>query len=145
MHNISQAKLEHFKDKSGNFQLEAGTISGINIIDETVACHPAFLCLQGLVRQWTAHLETLSGTKHFEAVTLLWVSFYRWISSSHSRLYDHAMHRLIHRLITKVFHQLLSTIKELGANIVFANFNKVCLYLFILSELHLITIYYIKY
>lgn len=59
------------------------------------------------------------------SASIMWGSFYRWISSSHSKLYDPALHRLVHRLICKVFHQLISEIKKLGGSIIYASFNKV--------------------
>jgi len=57
-------------------------------------------------------------------VHILWGSLYRWISSSASKLYDPALHRLVHKLITKVFHQLIAEIRNLGGTIIFASFNK---------------------
>lgn len=51
---------------------------------------------------------------------------YRWISSpAESKLYDPLLHRLIHKLMKKNFFQLLYRLKELGCNVIFANFHKV--------------------
>jgi len=50
---------------------------------------------------------------------------YRWIKSSSSKLFDPALHRLIQGQMKKVFLQLLAELRRLGAQIVFANFNRV--------------------
>jgi DNA polymerase epsilon subunit 1 len=50
---------------------------------------------------------------------------YRWISSPTSRLYDPALHMLVHNLTKKVFIQLRAELQKLGAKIVYASFNKV--------------------
>jgi DNA polymerase epsilon subunit 1 len=49
------------------------------------------------------------------------------VSSPHSLLYDPALHRLLHRLMCKVFRQLLGQLHRLGAKVIHANFNRIIL------------------
>lgn len=87
--------------------------------DETTSCVRAFKVLKHLVTGWS--IDTMTRGV---AADLLVSNFYRWISSPHSKMYDPALHKLVHKLIKKVYIQLLAEFKKLGARIIHASFNK---------------------
>lgn len=55
------------------------------------------------------------------------VSFYRWLHNTTSLMYDPALSRTLHRLMTKLFMQLIAEFKRLGAQIVYASFTRLLL------------------
>ena len=55
------------------------------------------------------------------------VIVFRWIQNSSSYLYEPAICRMIHKLMKKLFMQLISEFKRLGANVVYADFNRIVL------------------
>lgn len=55
----------------------------------------------------------------------LWSNFYRWISTPHSKFYDPMIHKLVHKMITKVFYMMVAEVKKLGVSIIYADFNRV--------------------
>jgi DNA polymerase epsilon subunit 1 len=89
-----------------------------NTYDESILCARAFRVLKNLV------FEISADTVDFPQATPLVDSVYRWITSPQSRLYDPALHKLVQKLIKKVFLQLLAEMKRLGARLVYASFNK---------------------
>ena len=57
------------------------------------------------------------------------INVYRWLSSPKtSKLYDPLLHRLVHKLMKKNFFQLLLRFKQLGCNVIYANFNTMYVY-----------------
>lgn len=52
-------------------------------------------------------------------------NLYRWMTSTHSRLYEPAIIRIVTDFMNKLFLQLIHTIRTLGGGIVYANFNKI--------------------
>ncbi len=48
-----------------------------------------------------------------------------WLHSSSSLLYEPALCRIVHKLMKKLFMQLISEFKRLGSTIVFADFSKI--------------------
>lgn len=87
--------------------------------DETTSCVRAFKVLKHLVTGWS--IDTMNRGLVAE---LLVLNFYRWISSPHSKMYDPALHKLVHKLIKRVYVHLLAEFKQLGARIIHASFNK---------------------
>jgi DNA polymerase epsilon subunit 1 len=102
-----------------------GTKSDIyfHSVDEAAACARAFKILKNLVTSWS--VDVFKNDKYNPSADIFVRNFYRWISSPQSKLYDPAIHRLVHRLIKKVFLQLLNEMKQLGAKVIYANFNKI--------------------
>ena len=49
----------------------------------------------------------------------------RWIRSPSSLLYEPALCRMIHKLMKKLFMQLIGEFRRLGSTIVYADFNKI--------------------
>lgn len=89
-------------------------------VDETTSCALSFKILKQLVTGW------LHDSAYGISASNLFVdSVYRWLSSVHSKLYDPALHKLVHRLIKKVFIQLLSEFRKLGSKIIYASFNRI--------------------
>ncbi len=50
---------------------------------------------------------------------------FRWIQDTRSYLYEPAICRMIHKLMKKLFMQLIGEFKRLGATIVYADFNRI--------------------
>lgn len=53
--------------------------------------------------------------------------FWRWISTSGSRLYDPSIHRFVHGLMRKTFIQMLAEFKRLGSHVIYADFSRILL------------------
>eukprot|EP00975_Prorocentrum_lima_P017455 3687115-Prorocentrum_lima.AAC.1 len=51
--------------------------------------------------------------------------FYRWLCAAESKLYDPALHQMVHQLMTKVFLRLVAELRRLGAHVVYASFNRI--------------------
>lgn len=107
------------KPQSGSHESVLLNAANAQSFDETTSCVRAFKVLKHLVTGWS--IDTM--TKGV-AADLLVSNFYRWISSPHSKMYDPALHKLVHKLIKKVYIQLLAEFKKLGARIIHASFNK---------------------
>lgn len=107
------------KPQSGSHDSVLLSATNAQSFDETTSCVRAFKVLKHLVTGWS--IDTM--TKGV-AADLLVSNFYRWISSPHSKMYDPALHKLVHKLIKKVYIQLLAEFKKLGARIIHASFNK---------------------
>jgi DNA polymerase epsilon subunit 1 len=92
--------------------------------DESVACLRVFKILKNLVTNWA--IDVFPSEKEYRYEPDAFVrNFYRWLCSPESRLYDPALHHFVHKLVKKVFVQFLTELKNLGAKIVYASFNKV--------------------
>eukprot|EP00826_Nyctotherus_ovalis_P037516 TRINITY_DN3424_c0_g2_i4.p1 TRINITY_DN3424_c0_g2~~TRINITY_DN3424_c0_g2_i4.p1 ORF type:complete len:473 (+),score=147.46 TRINITY_DN3424_c0_g2_i4:320-1738(+) len=83
-------------------------------------CMDTFNKLKTLVSSWI--LEIQRGNLHADK---LMHHIYRWISSPNSRLYDPALHRMMHTLMTKIFLRYIQKFKEYGGTIVYASFYKI--------------------
>ena len=53
------------------------------------------------------------------------VVLYRWIHSPSSLLYEPAICRMIHKLMKKMFLQLIGEFRRLGSTIIYADFSKI--------------------
>ncbi|EXB53718.1 DNA polymerase epsilon catalytic subunit A [Morus notabilis] len=89
--------------------------------DEAISCAPAFRVLKQLIQRCLSDAVT-SGNVYADAILQ---HLYRWLCSPQSKLHDPALHRLLHKVMKKVFALLLAELRKLGATIVFANFSKV--------------------
>ncbi|KAJ1958789.1 DNA polymerase epsilon catalytic subunit [Dispira parvispora] len=65
---------------------------------------------------------TAAGFYYAEIMTQ---NFYHWLTHPGSKLYDPCLYALVQGLMRKVFLQLLAEMRRLGAQIVFANFQKI--------------------
>ncbi|CAM8878713.1 unnamed protein product [Rhodiola kirilowii] len=118
-------------------ELEGGALFGIDMdtnaashalkepsgFDEATSCAPAFRVLKQLIQRCLTDAVT-SGNVFADAILQ---HLYRWLCSPHSKLHDPALHRLLHKVMQKVFALLLAEFRKLGATIVFANFSKIIL------------------
>ncbi|KAK1354606.1 DNA polymerase epsilon catalytic subunit [Heracleum sosnowskyi] len=89
--------------------------------DEATSCAPAFRVLKQLIQRCLADAVT-SGNVFADAILQ---HLYRWLCSPHSKLHDPALHRMLHKVMQKVFALLLAEFRKLGATIIFANFSKI--------------------
>ncbi|XP_010242612.1 PREDICTED: DNA polymerase epsilon catalytic subunit A-like [Nelumbo nucifera] len=89
--------------------------------DETSLCAPAFRVLKQLIQRCLADAVT-SGNVFADAILQ---HLYRWLCSPQSKLHDPALHRVLHKVMQKVFALLLAEFRKLGATIVFADFSKI--------------------
>ncbi|XP_058215283.1 DNA polymerase epsilon catalytic subunit A-like isoform X2 [Rhododendron vialii] len=109
------------------FGLEQDLNSGAHTLnehccfDEVTSCSPAFRVLKQLIQRCLTDALT-SGNVFADAILQ---HLYRWLCSPHSKLHDPALHRMLHKVMQKVFALLLAEFRKLGAAIVFANFSKV--------------------
>ncbi|KAL6341762.1 hypothetical protein AAG906_038006 [Vitis piasezkii] len=89
--------------------------------DEATLCAPTFRVLKQLIQRCLADAVS-SGNVFADAILQ---HLYRWLYSPQSKLHDPALHRILHKVMQKVFALLLAEFRKLGAAIVFANFSKV--------------------
>ncbi|PIN09217.1 DNA-directed DNA polymerase [Handroanthus impetiginosus] len=89
--------------------------------DVTTSCTPAFRVLKQLIQRCLADVIT-SGNVFADTILQ---HLYRWICSPKSKLHDPALHRMLHKVMQKIFALLIAELRKLGATIVFASFGKV--------------------
>ncbi|KAI4373579.1 hypothetical protein MLD38_011693 [Melastoma candidum] len=89
--------------------------------DDTTSCASAFRTLKQLIQRCLTDAVT-SGNVYADAILQ---HLYRWLCSPQSKLHDPALHRMLHKVMQKVFALLLAELRKLGASIIFANFSKV--------------------
>ncbi|XP_058067456.1 DNA polymerase epsilon catalytic subunit A-like isoform X2 [Magnolia sinica] len=94
-----------------------------NGFDEASSCAPAFRVLKQLIQRCMSDAVT-SGNVFADAILQ---HLYRWLCSPQSKLHDPALHRILHKVMQKVFALLLAELRKLGATIVFADFSKIIL------------------
>ncbi|GMH11122.1 hypothetical protein Nepgr_012963 [Nepenthes gracilis] len=95
--------------------------SDLYSFDEATSCGPAFSVLKQLVQRCLQDAIKF-GNVFADAILQ---HLYRWLCSPQSRLHDPALHRILHKVMQKVFALLLAEFRKLGATIIFANFSKV--------------------
>ncbi|CRK94685.1 CLUMA_CG008185, isoform A [Clunio marinus] len=89
--------------------------------DETALCSAAFRIMRSMVGGWMREVSVNRNVySDFQIV-----HFYRWIRSSTSYLYDPALRRSLNTLMKKLFLQLISEFKNLGVDIIYADFTKI--------------------
>ncbi|GER25550.1 DNA polymerase [Striga asiatica] len=89
--------------------------------DEETSCAPAFRVLKQLIQRCLADAVT-SGNVFADAILQ---HLYRWLCSPNSKLHDPALHRMLHKIMQKVFALLMAEFRKLGATVVFASFSRV--------------------
>ena len=83
-------------------------------------CMETFKKLKSLLSSWITEIQR--GNLYADR---LMQHIYRWISSPNSKLYDPALHRMVHTLMVKVFLRFVQKFKEYGGTIVYASFYKI--------------------
>ncbi|CAN6479373.1 unnamed protein product [Victoria cruziana] len=89
--------------------------------DEIAACSSAFRVLKHLVQRCLSDAVT-SGNVFADAILQ---HLYRWICSPQSKLHDPTLHRVLQKIMQKVFSLLLAEFRKLGAVIISADFSKI--------------------
>ncbi|XP_022730050.1 DNA polymerase epsilon catalytic subunit A-like isoform X3 [Durio zibethinus] len=89
--------------------------------DEATASATAFRVMKQLIQRCLADAVS-SGNVFADAILQ---HLYRWLCSPQSKLHDPALHRILHKVMQKVFALLLAEFRKLGATIIFADFSKV--------------------
>ncbi|KAH6814720.1 DNA polymerase epsilon catalytic subunit [Perilla frutescens var. frutescens] len=89
--------------------------------DEETSCAPAFRVLKQLIQRCLA--DAVSSGNVFADAALQ--HLYRWLCSPISKLHDPALHRMLHKVMQKVFALLLAEFRKLGTTIVFASFSRI--------------------
>ncbi|KAK2968076.1 hypothetical protein RJ640_000491, partial [Escallonia rubra] len=132
IHNIAVSAL--LKSNQVN-EMEGGTLLGLDQdsntgpyvsneqcgFDEATSCAPAFRVLKQLIQRCIKDAVD-NGNVYADAILQ---HLYRWLCSPQSKLHDPALHRMLHKVMQKIFALLLAEFRKLGATIVFANFSKV--------------------
>ncbi|CAI7888252.1 unnamed protein product [Closterium sp. NIES-54] len=101
----------------------AGASGGHVMEDEAAMCRSAFKVLRGMVTAWVTDVVR---TRSLYADALL-QHLYRWICSPSSTLHDPFLHRLLHKIMCKLFALLLAELRRLGATVIYADFSRVIL------------------
>jgi len=95
-------------------------------IDDTSACMASFKILKRLVTNWISDVgATNKADASKEYADRLLMEFYRWLRTPSSLFYDPLLHRMVHRLMKKVFMQLIASFKRFGATIIYASFDRI--------------------
>ncbi|CAH9070869.1 unnamed protein product [Cuscuta europaea] len=116
-------------------EMEGGTLFGLEhdlntdthvshdhyYVDETTSSAPAFRVLKQLIQRCLADAVT-SGNMFADAILQ---HMYRWLCSPQSKLHDSALHKMLYKVMQKVFALLVAEIRKLGATVVFASFSKI--------------------
>lgn len=93
-------------------------------LDEFVTCANSFAQFKKLMKCWVSDVQNFNS----DVAPVLIMNAYRWITNPNSKLYDPLMHRLVQKLMKKSFLKLLHHFKQLGCEVVHADFNKVWLH-----------------
>lgn len=91
--------------------------------DETALCSAAFRVMRSMVNGWLREVSLYRNAFSDFQIS----HFYRWIKSSNALLYDPALRRALNMLMRKLFLQIIAEFKRLGAEIIYADFNRVIL------------------
>ncbi|KAI9339371.1 hypothetical protein BDR26DRAFT_919110 [Obelidium mucronatum] len=98
-----------------------------------------FRIMREMVQSWQYQFES----RNDRLAEMMLEHLYRWLTSSASRMHDPALFNMIHRLMRKVFLQLVGEFKQLGSQVVYCSFEKLVLSTCKTSLKH--AIHYAKY
>ncbi|XP_071723103.1 DNA polymerase epsilon catalytic subunit A-like isoform X1 [Rutidosis leptorrhynchoides] len=101
--------------------MEFGPYNDSSSFDDAATSASALRVLKQLVQRCLTDAVT-SGNEFADAFLQ---HTYRWLCSPQSKLHDPALHRILHKVMQKVFALLLAELRKLGATIIFANFSKI--------------------
>ncbi|KAJ3287646.1 DNA polymerase epsilon catalytic subunit [Rhizoclosmatium sp. JEL0117] len=108
------------QQKSEEYQL---TTSSLSTSDEKQINFRTFKIMREMVQAWQYQYEARKD----RLAEMMLEHLYRWLTSSASRMHDPALFNMIHRLMRKVFLQLVGEFKQLGSQVVFCSFEKLVL------------------
>jgi len=95
----------------------------IFIVDDSTKCKYTFKTLVTLLKQMVRDHERMKNYK--ETILEQIENLYSWIRDPNSNFYDPLLHRMVHKLLKKVFYRLLQKLQEMGCEIVHASFEKI--------------------
>merc|ERR550534_1679670 len=82
----------------------------IFIVDDSTKCKSTFKTLVTLLKQM---VRDHGRERNYKDVILEQIEgLYSWIRDPDSHFYDPLLHRMVHKLLTKVFYRLLHKFKE---------------------------------
>ncbi|KAJ3352743.1 DNA polymerase epsilon catalytic subunit [Entophlyctis luteolus] len=110
-------------NEQSNTNENQGIASLLNTSDEEIVSHKTLRILREMVQSWQYQFES----RQDKLAEMMLEHFYRWLTSASSCVHDPAIINMIHRLMRKVFLQLVSEFKQLGSEVVFCNFEKLIL------------------
>ena len=90
-------------------------------VDEVLMTKTAFKYVKIMVMGWLD--DVVKANSSFADVLIQ--NIHRWVCQESSKLYDPFLRKMLGKLMKKVFGYLLNRLKSLGAQIVFANTNKI--------------------
>lgn len=108
-----ELKVHHLVVCAVDKSAQLGDLEG-TAIDASEPTGPAFRILKNLVSNWLAD----ASANHNPIADHLLQNLYRWISNPASKLHDHELHRCMGRLMQKLFLQLVSEMRKLGAQVI---------------------------
>ncbi|KAI8922694.1 hypothetical protein BC831DRAFT_404638 [Entophlyctis helioformis] len=88
--------------------------------DRNAISPSTFAIFRAMVKNWTEEVRR----KNAFASHML-DHLFRWITSPSAKLFDPALFRFIHDLMKRVFWQLVGQLRQLGADVLFASFEKI--------------------
>ncbi|XP_041470272.1 DNA polymerase epsilon catalytic subunit A-like isoform X2 [Lytechinus variegatus] len=100
---------------------QPGAAASLASYDETALCTVSFRIMKTMVHGWLRDVTAYHNV--FADYQIM--HYYRWLCSPSSLLYDPALRRTLNGLMKKLFLQLMSEFKRLGAVIVHANYNQI--------------------
>ncbi|XP_034220092.1 DNA polymerase epsilon catalytic subunit A-like isoform X4 [Prunus dulcis] len=104
------------------FESDVNSTSDLHVgFDEATSSAHTLRVLKQLIQRCLANAVT-SGNVYADA---LLQHLYRWLCSPQSKLHDPTLHRILHKVMSKVLAILMIEFRKLGAKIIFANFYKV--------------------
>ncbi|KAA0145618.1 hypothetical protein FNF28_07844 [Cafeteria roenbergensis] len=103
--------------------LAAGLVDHSDTGSAGARCRAAFHWLQVMVTSW--HRDLMETQSPFADELLR--NVYQWVASPASKLYDPALHRTLRALMVKVWQQLVTEVRRLGAVVVHASFSRLVL------------------
>ncbi|KAF7724021.1 DNA polymerase epsilon catalytic subunit [Apophysomyces ossiformis] len=98
-----------------------GGITNTAMFGEGMISGKTFTTLRQMVQQWF-HEAALKSNKLGD---MMLETLHRWLLSASSNMYDPCLYGLVHGMMKKVFVQLVTELRRIGGNIVFANFRRI--------------------
>jgi len=124
VNSVVQADLIEELEGASGLRAHAQAVQGgdgeMGLASGSYACKAAFAVMKKMLAAW---LEDALSHGNTEA-EMLCSQFYRWLKSPSSKLHDPALFRMVHKMMQKVFLQLLSRFRKLGSTVVHATFTK---------------------
>eukprot|EP00494_Astrolonche_serrata_P033474 UN33743 len=93
--------------------------------DDSSKCRNAFRTLVKMLKEFIAQLKGDKNSANYQQADVIASHLYYWIKNPKSKFYDPLLHKLVHKMMVKVFFRLLQKLRTMSAEIIFASFNKI--------------------